>query len=97
MMKEPAVYIMASKKNGTIYTGVTAYLAERIYQHKEGLVKGFTAKYSCKDLVFYELHENIVSAIEREKQIKAGSRKSKIQLIEKMNPTWQDLYKDVIF
>ena len=96
-MKKPAVYIMASKKNGTLYTGVTSYLAQRIYQHKEGLAKGFTAKYSCKDLMFYELHENMASAIEREKKIKASSRESKIQLIESINLTWKDLYKDVIF
>ncbi len=95
-MKEPAVYIMASKRNGTLYTGVTSDLVQRIYQHKEGLSKGFTAKYNCKMLVFYELHESIVSAIEREKQIKAGSRKTKLQLIENFNPEWQDLYNDII-
>ena len=95
-MKEPAVYIMASKRNGTLYTGVTSDLVQRIYQHKEGLSKGFTAKYNCKMLVFYELHESIVSAIEREKQIKAGSRKKKLQLIENFNPEWQDLYNDII-
>lgn len=96
-MKRPAVYIMASKKNGTLYTGVTSYLSQRIYQHKESVFKGFSEKYSCKDLVFYELHENMVSAIAREKQIKAGSRRSKIELIESINPTWRDLYKDIIF
>ncbi|MCD6045371.1 MAG: nuclease family protein [Gammaproteobacteria bacterium] len=96
-MKEPAVYIVASQKNGTLYTRVTSDIVQRIYQHKEGLVKGFTAKYNCKDLVYYELHENMPSAIEREKQMKGGSRKSKIQLIESVNPTWRDLYKDVLF
>ena len=96
-MKTPAVYIMASKKNGTLYTGVTSYLAQRVYQHKEGLFEGFSEKYSCKDLVFYELHETMISAIAREKQIKAGSRKTKIELIERINPAWRDLYKDIIF
>ncbi len=96
-MKEPAIYIMANKKRGTLYTGVTSNLAQRVYQHKESLHKGFTADYGCKKLVFYELHENMYSAIAREKQIKAGSRKNKINLIEGMNPEWKDLYNEVIF
>jgi putative endonuclease len=96
-MKTPVVYIMASKKNGTLYTGVTSYLVQRIYQHKEGLFEGFTEKYNCKDLVFYGLHESMLSAIAREKQIKAGSRKNKIELIESINPAWQDLYNDIVF
>ena len=88
---------MANKKSGTIYTGVTSYLVQRIYQHKENLYKGFTTKYACKKLVFYELHENMYSAIAREKQIKAGSRKRKIELIESMNPEWKDLYNEIVF
>lgn len=96
-MKEPAIYIMANKKNGTLYTGITSDIIQRVYQHKEGILKGFTHQYDCKMLVYYELHESIISAIEREKKIKAGSRKSKIQLIESLNPRWQDLYRDVIF
>lgn len=96
-MREPAIYIMANKKNGTLYTGVTSNLAQRVYQHKESLYKGFTADYGCKKLVFYELHENMYSAIAREKQIKAGSRKSKIDLIQNMNPEWKDLYNEVVF
>ncbi len=96
-MREPAIYIMANKKSGTLYTGVTSNLAQRVYQHKENLYKGFTADYGCKKLVFYELHENMYSAIAREKQIKAGSRKSKINLIESMNPEWKDLYKEIVF
>ena len=95
-MKVPAVYIMANKKNGTLYTGVTSYLAQRVYQHKEGTFKGFSAKYNCKNLVFYEMHETMASAIAREKQIKAGSRKSKIELIESINPMWKDLYEGVV-
>lgn len=96
-MKKPAVYIMANKKNGTIYTGVTSSLVQRVYQHKEGALKGFTAKYDCKDLVFYEMYEDMLSAIAREKQIKSWPRKNKINLIESINPAWQDLYKDIVF
>jgi putative endonuclease len=96
-VKEPAVYIMANKKSGTIYTGVTSYLAQRIYQHKENLYKGFTANYACKKLVFYELHDTMHSAIAREKQIKAGSRRRKIELIESINPEWKDLYNEIVF
>jgi putative endonuclease len=96
-MREPAIYIMANKKGGTLYTGVTSNLAQRVYQHKESLCKGFTADYDCKKLVFYELHENMYSAIAREKKIKAGSRKRKIELIESMNPEWKDLYNEIVF
>ncbi len=92
----PAVYIMANKKNGSIYAGVTSDLTKRVYQHKNALVKGFTSKYGCKLLVFYEVHENMESAILREKQIKGGSRKKKLDLIEARNPFWEDLYPDVL-
>lgn len=95
-MKQPAVYIMASKRNGTLYTGVTSDLAQRAYQHREALIPGFTFQYGCKILVYYEGHDNMVSAISREKQIKAGSRKKKLALIEISNPTWRDLYEDLI-
>ena len=95
-MKRPAVYIMSNKKNGTLYTGVTSCLVRRVYEHKEGLVGGFTSLYGCKNLVFYEIHENMLSAISREKQIKSGSRKDKIKLIESLNPRWEDLYEQVI-
>ncbi|MCE2991460.1 MAG: GIY-YIG nuclease family protein [Candidatus Jidaibacter sp.] len=94
-MKQPAVYIVANKRNGTLYTGVTSNLMARVYKHKEGLLHGFTKKYGCKILVFYELHETMDSAISREKQIKAGSRRGKLDLIEGVNPNWQDLYEDV--
>ena len=89
--REPTVYIMASKRNGTLYTGVTSDLTVRVYQHKHGSMEGFTKRYNCKMLVYYEQHEDMWGAIEREKQIKAGSRKQKMLLIEKMNPAWNDL------
>jgi putative endonuclease len=95
-MKQPAVYIVASKKNGTLYVGVTSHIIKRIYEHKESVTEGFTKKYGCKMLVFYELHENMISAISREKQIKGGSRKKKLVLIEAANPDWRDLYEDIV-
>jgi putative endonuclease len=92
----PAVYIMANKRNGTIYTGVTSNLIRRAYEHKEGIHEGFTKKYGCKLLVYYEEHDDMLSAIEREKQIKAGSRKKKLLLIEKDNPNWNDVYEAIL-
>jgi len=94
-MKQPAVYIMANRRNGTLYTGVTSALVQRIWQHKQGKI-GFTARYGCKLLVWYEIHEEMGSAILREKQIKAGSRRKKLALIEAMNPEWLDLYESII-
>jgi putative endonuclease len=94
-VKQPCVYIMASKRNGTPYTGVTANLPRRAFEHREGLVAGFTAKYGCKLLVWYELHERMYDAIVREKQIKAGSRAKKLALIEVLNPLWRDLYEEL--
>jgi putative endonuclease len=85
---------MASGRNGTIYTGVTSDLVKRIWQHKHGET-GFTHRYGCKMLVWYELHGEMLPAIAREKQIKAGSRKKKLALIEAMNPEWRDLYEDL--
>ena len=96
MAKQPAVYIVANTRNGTLYTGVASNLGQRTYQHRNGLVPGFTLQYGCKMLVWYELHENMVSAIMREKQIKAGSRLKKLGLIETLNPTWRDLYEDLV-
>jgi putative endonuclease len=96
VIKQPAVYMVASKKQGTLYTGVTSLLTKRIYEHKKGIIQGFSKKYACKLLVFYELHEAMESAIMREKQIKAGSREKKLQLIETMNPNWKDLYEEII-
>jgi len=95
-MKQPAVYIVASGRNGTIYTGMTSNLVQRIYQHPEGSADGFTKRNGCKMLVFYELDATMIEAIGREKQIKAGSRRKKLTLIEAMNPTWRDLYPDLI-
>ncbi len=95
-MKEPAIYIVTNKRNGTLYVGVTSHLIKRIYEHKEGLIDGFTKKYNCKLLVFYELHNTMEAAISREKSLKDGSRKRKLKLIEKMNPDWQDLYENII-
>ncbi len=90
-MRVPAVYIVASKQNGTLYTGVTSNLARRAWEHREGLFEGFTKRYGCKLLVWYEFYETMPDAIAREKQIKGGSRVRKLALIETMNPTWRDL------
>ena len=85
------IYILTNKSNQVLYTGVTNDLARRVDEHKQKLVAGFTKKYNVDKLVYYEVAENPLSAIEREKQIKAGSRAAKIQLIERMNPSWADL------
>jgi predicted GIY-YIG superfamily endonuclease len=95
-MKQPCVYIMASKRHGTLYTGVTSNLPRRAFEHREGLLGGFSKKYSCKILVWYELHESMIEAITREKQVKAGSRAKKLALIEALNPEWMDLYESLI-
>ena len=89
------VYIMTNKWNTTLYTGVTNNLAKRAWDHKQKLVKGFTSKYNLNKLVYYEIFTNIEEAIAREKQIKGGSRKKKIELIEKDNPEWRDLSDDL--
>ena len=94
-MKQPTVYIVASGRNGTLYSGVTSNLPQRIWQHREGVVKGFTARYGCKQLVWFERHETMEAAIMREKQIKARSRKAKLALIEGMNPQWRDLFEEI--
>jgi putative endonuclease len=94
--KQPAVYILASKRNGTLYTGVTSNLVKRIWQHRNGVVDGFTQKYSVHSLVYYELAEEMAVAIAREKQIKGGSRAKKLAMIESMNPEWRDLYEDIL-
>ena len=91
-MKQPAVYIMASARNGTLYTGVTSNLPGRAWQHREGATRGFTRRYGCRLLVWYEMHATMESAILREKRIKSGSRDDKLKLIEAMNPEWEDLY-----
>ena len=94
-MKHPAVYIMASRRNGTLYAGVTSNLSQRAYQHRTGMVPGFTGRYSCKLLVWYEAHETMDAAIAREKQIKGGSRAKKLALIVGRNPEWRDLFDEI--
>jgi putative endonuclease len=94
-MKTPAVYIVSNRKNGALYVGVTSNLVRRIYEHKNHVIDGFTKKYDCINLMYYEIHENMESAITREKQIKAGSRLDKIRLIEKDNVDWLDLYQNI--
>lgn len=91
-MREPVVCIMANKKHGTLYTGVTSDIGRRANEHREGLLDGFTTRYKCKMLVWFEFHDDMLGAIEREKQIKAGSRQDKLNLIEALNPEWRDLY-----
>ncbi len=95
-MKQPAIYIMANKCSGTLYTGVTSNLIQRVFQHKNEITLGFTHRYACKMLVYYELFDNMENAIFREKQIKAGSRKAKLKLIEGINPEWNDLYNSIL-
>jgi len=92
---QPAVYIMASQRNGTSYVGVTSNLVQRVWQHREGLVAGFTRRHSCKTLVWFELHATMEHAILREKQLKGGSRRKKLVLIEAGNPTWRDLFAEI--
>jgi len=96
MNKQPAVYILASKRNGTLYVGVTSDLIKRIWEHKNNMVDGFTKRYGLHNLVWYELHENMESAIKREKQLKEWKRQWKLELIEGGNPSWLDLYANII-
>ena len=95
-MKQYYVYILASKKNGTLYIGVTNNLLKRVYEHKNNLMEGFTAKYNVHNLVYYETYSSIYDAIAREKHMKKWKRKWKIELIEKSNPQWIDLHCDRI-
>jgi len=92
-MKQPCVYIMASKYYGTLYTDVTATPPQRFSDHRHSLIEGFSKRYGCKYLVYYEMHATMEAAIEREKKLKGSSRKRKIALIEGMNPEWRDLYE----
>lgn len=96
MNKQPAVYILASKRNGTLYIGVTSGLVKRIWEHKNNMVKGFTKRYNIHQLVWYELHGTIESAITREKRLKDWKRKWKLELIESSNPKWEDLYFKIV-
>ena len=95
-MRQPAVYILASARNGTAYVGVTSDLIRRVYDHRTSTVPGFTARNGCKRLVYFELHHDMTAAITREKQLKAGSRARKLALIEADNPTWRDLYETLL-
>ena len=95
MDKQFYVYILASKRNGTLYIGITSNPVQRIWQHKNKMVEGFTKKYNVNKLVYYEVHLNAESAIVREKQMKKWQRAWKIQLIEEKNPDWKDLYDDI--
>ena len=95
VIKEFCVYILASKRNGTLYTGVTSNLVQRVWQHKNDEADSFTKKHQVHTLVWFEQHENAESAITREKQIKEWKRKWKLELIEKDNPTWRDLYDEI--
>lgn len=95
MEKTSYVYILASGMYGTLYTGVTSNLIRRVWEHREGLVEGFTKEYGVKSLVWYEQHTDIHAAITREKQIKEWRRDWKIELIQKTNPLWRDLFSDI--
>jgi putative endonuclease len=94
MNKQYYVYLMTNKNNTVIYTGVTSDLKKRVYEHKQKLVKGFTKRYNIEKLVYYEVLDNAYNAISREKQIKAGSRQKKINLVNAMNRAWKDLSEE---
>ena len=96
MEKQPCVYLLASGKRGTLYLGVTSDIVKRVWEHKNNLVEGFTKKYSVHQLVWYEQHVDMKSAIEREKSIKKWKRDWKIALIEEQNPKWRDLYDSLL-
>jgi putative endonuclease len=96
MEKAFCVYILASARNGTLYIGVTSNLIQRIWQHKEGIIGGFTKEHDVKQLVWYEQHENAESAIRREKQIKKWKREWKVRLVETDNPYWNDRYSEIV-
>ncbi len=96
MLKQPCVYILANRKNGTLYIGVTSNLVQRIYQHRENLIDGFTKRYNIHKLIWYELHETMESAILQEKRLKTWERAAKIRLVERTNPTWEDLWTTLI-
>ena len=96
MIKSYYVYILANKRNGTLYIGVTNGLIRRVYEHKTGLIDGFTKKYNVHQLVYYERFDDVKSAIKHEKRLKKWNRKWKLELIEKDNPEWKDLYEDLI-
>jgi putative endonuclease len=94
--REPFVYILASQRNGTLYVGVTSNLIQRAWEHKTGKTSGFVAKYQVYNLVYYEPHSSMESAILREKQLKKWNRIWKLRIIEKMNPGWEDLWHEIL-
>ncbi|MGH8494751.1 MAG: GIY-YIG nuclease family protein [Gammaproteobacteria bacterium] len=96
MLREPCVYILASGRNGTLYIGVTSDLVKRVWEHKNDFVPGFTRRYKVHNLVWYELHGTMYSAISREKAIKEWKRAWKLALIEERNPEWRDLYAELL-
>ncbi|MFW2373181.1 MAG: GIY-YIG nuclease family protein [Gammaproteobacteria bacterium] len=96
MKRQPCVYLLASKTNGTLYTGVTSNLLKRVWEHKNNVVEGFTKKYGVHSLVWYEMHDSMESAIQKEKTIKNWKRDWKIKVIVEMNPQWRDLYPDLL-
>ena len=96
MERQPCVYMLASKQNGTLYTGVTSNLLKRVWEHKNNLIESFSSKYGVHTLVWYELHDTMESAIQREKAIKNWKRVWKLKVIEKMNLNWHDLYSDLL-
>ncbi len=96
MQKQPCVYILASRRNGTLYVGVTSDLTKRIWEHKNDVIAGFTKQYSVHELVWFEMHETMLSAIAREKAIKEWKRWWKLDLIERSNAEWRDLYPELV-
>jgi len=96
MNRQPCVYILASQRNGTLYIGVTSNLIKRVWEHQTNIVEGFTKKYKVHTLIWYEIHETMNSAIQREKTLKKWRRKWKIRLIESFNPDWKDLYEIIV-
>ncbi|MGE0823443.1 MAG: GIY-YIG nuclease family protein [Candidatus Binatia bacterium] len=96
MNKQPCVYILASQRNGTLYIGVTSDLVKRGWEHRHAVAEGFTKRYAVHGLVYYELHGDMTSAITREKQLKKWNRAWKLRLIEEYNPTWRDLWEDIL-
>ena len=96
MHKQPCVYILASRRNGTLYVGVTSDLVKRVWEHRNDVIPGFTLRYGVHTLVWFEQHETMESAISREKAIKEWKRRWKLELIEQMNPNWRDLYQGIV-
>ena len=92
----PCVYILASRRNGTLYVGVTSNLVKRVWEHKSDFVEGFTKLYGVHSLVWYEVHADMLAAIGREKALKGWKRRWKLELIERMNPEWRDLYVEIV-